>query len=333
MMGAGRNWLYVPEVVSADGAPERNGNVRTMKKSGMLVAVVVGLMGVWVPRAAAAPVTISHSVSLDITGTLNCMAQMSQPETSFYRVFDLPDFGIDGQFTVSSVDVAVGDSLAPSGSQPMTVNLYTLTGPFVLANLTLIGSSTVNVADGVTATIINVPVLGVAPPGSTLVVERLSPDGMLTGNSLSIGLNSLGETGPGYIRCGSLVEPIPVSDLGPLLHIVMQVHGDALPPAAGLCRDPRTGALSAPLGASGCPAGTRPVSVGGAQPTQLCINRSTGGIFLFPGRPCPQPTWLAHTVPDDGPLAYCVNRSTSKLRYSPSGACTANEVPGVIPGV
>ena len=305
-----------------------------MKKVGLLLALMVGLTGVWMPQTVAAPVTITHSDSLTVNQALNCLTVPGQPDTSWYRVFHLPDFGIDGQFTVASVDIGVGNALAPSGQQPLTVNLYTLSGEFVLANLTPIGSNTVSVADGVIFSIITIPVVGVAPPGSTLVVEIFFPDGTVTGNRFSIGANGLGETGLSYFRCGDLIPvPTPVPDFFPLpMHFVMQVHGDAAPPAAELCHNLWTGALSTPRGADGCPAGTRPVSIGGAQSTPVCIKAATGEMYWFMGQPCPPAGWLTRVVPDQGPLNFCAHNWTGGLRaIFGAQTCHAYETPGQIP--
>ena len=80
---------------------------------------------------------------------------------------------------------------------------------------------------------------GVAPAGSTLVVEIDSPDMSGTGR-LFIGSNSAGQTAPSYLAsesCG-LLEPTDTAELGfPDMHIVMSVTGtpgggDARPVAA-----------------------------------------------------------------------------------------------------
>src|SRR5690606_12640888 len=76
-------------------------------------------------------------------------------------------------------------------------------------------------------TIVEVPVTGTAPAGSTLVVEVDTPD-MNGVSGLFIGSNSDGQTAPSYLRsvsCG-IDEPTDVAAIGfPEMQIVMNVTG------------------------------------------------------------------------------------------------------------
>ena len=103
------------------------------------------------------------------------------------RVFDLYGaYGITGAVNVTSVDFGIELALAGSGGmQPVTVNIYTLTGAFILANLTPVGTQTVNVPDQ-TQSILNVPVSALVPAGSFIVVEVFTPNGQINGNSFFI---------------------------------------------------------------------------------------------------------------------------------------------------
>jgi len=115
------------------------------------------------------------------------------------------------------------------GSQPLTVNLYTLEGDLRYANMTLIGSAdaTVPAGDG---QMVTVPVNGTVPSGGTLVVEVDLP----AGGRFFIGSNNAGQTAPSYIRsetCG-ISEPADTASIGfPGMHIVMNVTGSSGAPA------------------------------------------------------------------------------------------------------
>ena len=90
--------------------------------------------------------TITHSASQTImdVNSIACNDGLSHSDNSYLRAFTLADFGIYADFTVSSVDIGIESASGAGGVQPVTVNLYTLNGPLVWANMTLIG--TVNTA-------------------------------------------------------------------------------------------------------------------------------------------------------------------------------------------
>jgi hypothetical protein len=182
------------------------------------------------PNAPGA-VTITHSVSQDIQqfNSVACNNGFAHTDNSYLRVFTLSDFGIDTDFAVTNVEIGIEQATGAGGDQPATVNLYTLEGPLLWANLTLIGSAPVSVDDQA-LTIINMPVEGVATGGSTLVVEFFTPDGNAEGNLLFVGSNNLGQTGLTYLAaadCG-VPEPTDTGTLGfPDMHLVMNVTGEA----------------------------------------------------------------------------------------------------------
>jgi hypothetical protein len=173
-------------------------------------------------------VTITHSVSQDIVGgnSVACSPDngLTTTENGYLRTFSLDDFDISGDFAVTQVSFGV-ESLTPA--QTLTVNLYTLEGEFVYANMTPIGSAQANVS-AQDLTLVTVPVEGVAPAGSTLVVEIDAPDQAGVGR-LFIGSNNAGQTAPSYLRsatCG-LPEPTDTAEIGfPGMHIVMNVTGE-----------------------------------------------------------------------------------------------------------
>jgi hypothetical protein len=98
-------------------------------------------------------------------------------------------------------------------------------------NLHLIGSAEVGLGSQL-MTIVQVPVTGTAPAGSTLVVEVATPE--LRRGGIYLGANPAGQTAPTYLRaeaCG-VPEPAPAAGLGfPDMHLLLNVTGVAEVPA------------------------------------------------------------------------------------------------------
>jgi hypothetical protein len=189
-----------------------------------------GGVGMSAPRGAGA-ITITHSQSQAVVqdNSVACRNPNNHhSENSYYRVFNLPAFGINNDFTVQNVRIGVEYAVASGASQPLSARLYTLSGPFTLANLTPIGSTDTSVTNQ-SLTLLDIPVTGTAPAGSNLVVEILTPNGQAAGHSFYIGSNRAGQTGPSYIRAPdcSINQPTNLADLGfSGMHIVMNVTGE-----------------------------------------------------------------------------------------------------------
>ena len=207
------------------------------------------------PTGACTPQTITQSSSQAITAlnSVSCNDGVGHTYNSYYRAFTLSSFGITNAYEITSIDIGVEDAISggagaasakkiskskkvkgikgiAGGGQSITVNLYTSSMAFPAGfpgSLTLIGTATTNVADQ-SGTILNVPVAGIAPAASQLVVEVFTPDGQAAGNLFFIGSNAAAETGPSYLRapdCGITV-PTTTTALGfPEMHIVMNVNG------------------------------------------------------------------------------------------------------------
>ncbi len=278
---------------------------------------------------AAASQTITHSQAFNIV-SLNSVACPIDNDR-YLRTFDLASFGIDDNFEISSVDIGIETSTP----MPLTINLYTLDGAFVFANLTLIGTTTTNIGTH-TVEIINIPVSGTAPAGSILVVEVVAND-FTEGSTFFIGSNPAGETAPSYLSsvgC-NVPEPATTAAVGfSNMQIVMSVHGDpVVDPVVieDVCVSYYTGAVTVPRGSNGCPAGTMPMTLPGPQSTTLCINGYTGAISWASRGTCTGYGAMAHVVPDDGPLFVCWSTWTGKLRVARTNqSCTPAEVYGVI---
>ena len=178
-------------------------------------------------------VTITHSASQTIIAgnSVSCNAGGLHSDNSYYRAFNLTDFGITEDFDVTMVEIGIETATGAGGTQPITVYLYTSNPAFpggFPGSLTQIGTVDIDVPDQA-ATIFQIPVTGTAPAGSELVVEIFTPDGQTAGHTFFIGSNNLGETGPSYLLaadCGITV-PTPTGSIGfPDMQIVMNVTGD-----------------------------------------------------------------------------------------------------------
>ncbi|MEZ4400793.1 MAG: hypothetical protein R3B06_12280 [Kofleriaceae bacterium] len=189
-----------------------------------------------VDAPAVQTVTLSQSSSMAITAlhTVACSNQTTgfTAENSYYRAFRLADFGVTNAFTATRVDVGIEQATGVGGSQSMQVKVYTVAGTFPAGVLTQIAGQLVTVPDSATNTVMQIPLApaGLAPAGSTVVVEAFIPDGRAIGNVLYLGSNAAAESGPTYLRapdCGS-TQPQPISALvspDPQVHVVLTVTG------------------------------------------------------------------------------------------------------------
>jgi hypothetical protein len=189
-------------------------------------------------RGVASTYFITHSLSQSImaSNSISCNSGGLHTDNSYMRVFDLQgSFGISGPINVTSVDFAIESASAGSGgTQPATINIYTLSGPLLFSNLTLIATQPLSVPNQ-TFGYMNVPISANIPAGSIMVVEIFTPDGQAAGNKLFLGSNNLGQTGPTYIAaalCG-ISEPTDVALIGfPNMQLVLNVNADANGPAS-----------------------------------------------------------------------------------------------------
>jgi hypothetical protein len=233
------------------------------------------------PEVPAGTVTITHSATQNIVSgnSVSCNAGGLHTNNSYLRAFDLGSFGITTDFDVVQVEVGVEQAIGATGSQPVTVNLYTWNpaDPFIFANFTQIGTANASVADQ-SLTILAVPVTGTAPAGSTLVVELFTPDGQTTNNSFFVGSNPDGQTAPTFLAaadCG-VAEPTDTAAIGfPNMHMVMNVSG-----TTG-CNEDLTWVSTSPSSGTTPAAGTSTVDVtfdstglagGDVLTGSLCVN-------------------------------------------------------------
>ncbi|MGI5190274.1 S8 family serine peptidase [Promicromonospora sp. CA-289599] len=184
------------------------------------------------PSLLAEGTTITHSSSQDITPDNSVACKWG--EANWMRTFTLEDFEIQGAFAVTNVSFGVESVKVTTDA---TVNLYELNGKEVTyENMTLLGSSVVTL-ERQGPTMVDVPVTGTAPAGSTLVVEVVGYDA-----AFFIGSNAEPETAPSYLagNCASHF-PATAAELGyPDIHMVLNVTGDAAVDAPWLDIQPST---------------------------------------------------------------------------------------------
>lgn len=158
-------------------------------------------------RGGGDQITITHSASMDIVPATGIACPT--PPNSYFRVFDLSDFDeITGAFDVTSVDLGI-EEVGNAGAT--TVNLYTLDGPFVTANLSLVGTATLSISAADNLSVVNVPITGSFSGSDVLVVEWAVPQA-----GVFFGGNELGQTGPTFIQaaaCGA-TQPTDIATLG-----------------------------------------------------------------------------------------------------------------------
>ena len=175
------------------------------------------------------PVTITHSntMALEAGTGVSCTSDVGNARNSWYRVFDLPAMGITGSLTVSKVTIGVQEADADGDDvQPLTVKLHQLQGEFVVANLSELGRSKIDVNDG-SLQIIEVPLTASVPAGITLVAEMTVPNGQgfIDGDFLFPGANDDGQTGPTWLRseCGG-PQPVDAASIGfPNFNLVLSI--------------------------------------------------------------------------------------------------------------
>ncbi|MEE4637331.1 MAG: S8 family serine peptidase [Wenzhouxiangella sp.] len=198
-------------------------------------------------------ITLSHSNSLAIGGgTVACGSTglATTAENSYYRVFNLEDFGLIGGFELTEITFGIQDV---NVNVDVEVIVHALDGALSTANLTEIGRVTESLTSQ-TGTLVTVPLTGEVAAGGTLVVEVNSPD--LTDGRFILGSNDLGQTAPSYIRsaaCGinAITDYVNVGPGFPDVHLVITASGneilacDTLADVGWLSADVEAGSLTA----------------------------------------------------------------------------------------
>lgn len=139
-------------------------------------------------------VSLTQSTSQDlIFGTSMACSDWMSGNTlanSYYRVYDLPAYGITDNLKVSGIEIGIEEATTNAGRQPLSAKLYTLNGDFLISNLTLIASANYTVTDQVLTHIV-LPIDVIVPAGFKLVVEVYSPNLASDNNVFYLGANAL----------------------------------------------------------------------------------------------------------------------------------------------
>lgn len=172
----------------------------------------------------------------DINGNIIYVEQ-----NTFYRAFDLDDFGITSDYDITSIDYGIERlENAPAGGYPVTVGIYTVSGTFPSGTLTLVTEVTENLQDQALV-IRNLPMTATIGASEEFVVAISIPsddpnDGGLGQVKFQIGSNDDGETDDSYISAPdcSLNQPIAFVDQGrPDLNMVINVNGNGATASTG----------------------------------------------------------------------------------------------------
>jgi hypothetical protein len=184
----------------------------------------------------AAPVFVTTTLQSGDENTvlaansISCSQAGQHRDNRYMRTYPLIEAGITTDFAITSVDVGIETAESTGASQLIDVRIHTLAGPLVLANLTEIASVTATVPPQI-GSILNVPIIGTVPAGSTLVVEVHTPDGVGPGNTFFIGSNRAGEDTPSFLIGDDCANPEPTAAgalgvPGLIMSIVLNVTGD-----------------------------------------------------------------------------------------------------------
>jgi hypothetical protein len=194
----------------------------------------------------------------------------------FLRTFTLSDFGIDGSFAVTSVNVGV-ERL--SIAMPLTLNLYALEGDLSYFNMQRLASTSV-ILQPLQTSSVTLPITLDVPPGTTLVVEIANPSLDALGGVFIPGSNAAGQSAPSYAAAAACNadDPTDLADIGfPGMHLVMSVTGSSDAPPVD-CALPAWLEVSPHAGAV-VPGDVQPLSVD-FDATGLAIGEYTANLCV-----------------------------------------------------
>jgi len=145
----------------------------------------------------------SNTQNIPLSSGIGCADSYTYPNR-LATVFDMPALGYAGPLHITAVELSIDQATSLSGTQMVDVNLYSLSGPMAIANLTLLAREQVIVPDTASA-IFHIPLDTIIPDGTVLVYEVYIPDGHTDQNYIRIGTNFDGQSTPSYIMstdCG-----------------------------------------------------------------------------------------------------------------------------------
>jgi len=152
-------------------------------------------------------------------------------DNSFWRSYDLADFGVTGSFEIS--ELQWGQGTADNGNV-LNLNIYIVDEADlqIALDFNLVASTTHNSSASDDLSLVTAPLSVVIPPGSIIAFEVNSPDGgTATDARYFPGINAGGENAPSYLEavdCG-IVGPTPAAAIGfPDNQYVMNVIGNEI---------------------------------------------------------------------------------------------------------
>ncbi|MFD2824044.1 T9SS type A sorting domain-containing protein [Lacinutrix iliipiscaria] len=199
-----------------------------MKKNYILFLIVT--LFAWT-MSAQVTLTQSNDDTNVTAGGVACWASGigEYRDNSFFRAYNLSDFGVTEDFGITSVEYGQGSA---DEGKIITCNIYTATSDdLTTATLTLIGT-----ADHVSTAADDLSLISVAltaniPANSTIVFEVFAAGaGTTLGQTFFPGINAAGENDDSYIMAAdcALTAPTPLSAVSPSDQYVMNVIGDIL---------------------------------------------------------------------------------------------------------
>lgn len=125
--------------------------------------------------------------------------------TSYLRVFDADDEGINTELNIEEVTFGVAESF---GNPFVTVNIYLLEGALLYSNMELIGSGS-EVLPNFQEGLYSIPVSALVEAGQTFVVEIVVPGAQF--NGVIVAMNNNGQSQPSYISSDFCGAPEPTT--------------------------------------------------------------------------------------------------------------------------
>lgn len=200
-----------------------------MKKITLLAAVLFGF-------AVNAQVLLTQSIDPETvnTGGVACWGSATGEyrENSFWRSYDLNDFGIEGNFEISELQWGQGSA---DNNNQLFLNIYIVDNEdlFSASDFELVASTTHSSSSADDNSLVTASLSAVIPAGSIIAFEINAPDG---GSATDVrffpGFNGAGELATGYLQaaeCG-ITFPTPPADIGfPDNQYVMNILGEEIP--------------------------------------------------------------------------------------------------------
>lgn len=125
--------------------------------------------------------------------------------TKYLRVFDAAAEGINTEFNIDEVTFGVAEAF---GNPSVTVNVYSLDGPLLYANMELLGSGN-DVLPNFQNGLYSIPVSAVVGSDETFVVEIVVPGSQF--NGVIVAMNNNGQSAPSYIASDFCGAPEPTT--------------------------------------------------------------------------------------------------------------------------